>query len=211
MGRSHVQPIKQPDEVSCGPATLQTILRIFDIHAPMPLLFELCRTNSQGTNTRNMIRAIRMLGFWVQYRKNGRLTDMKKALAQRQNNTCAVCVPYLYGGSHSNPKEDSGHWATVASLGTQSKTITLFDSYEGKRKTYSWRNFRDRWWDYSMKKRPQTNTESPSKRKFSKLWKQGIMITVALRETSVPSTGQSTAKLFPPLRIASQTGHTRHT
>lgn len=210
MGRSHVQPVKQPDEVSCGPATLQTILRIFDIHAPMPLLYELCRTNSQGTNTRNMIRAIRMLGFWVQYRKNGRLTDMKKALAKRRDNTCAVCVPYLYGGPHSNPKEDSGHWATVASLGRESKTITLFDSYEGKRKTYSWRNFRSRWWDYSMKKRPTHTNKTQSRRKFSKQWKQGIMITVALRETSLPTSAGLKVKIFPPLRIAGRSAHTRH-
>ncbi len=210
MGRSHVQAVKQPDELSCGPATLQMILRIFDIHAPMSLLYELCRTNSAGTNTRNMIRAIRILGFWVQYRKNSRLTDMKKALAKRQNNTCAVCVPYLYGGPHDNPKEDSGHWATVASLGTQSKTITLFDSYEGKRKTYFWRSFRSRWWDYSMKKRPQS-IKTPSKRKFSKQWKQGIMITVALRETSLPSTAGSKVRIFPPLRIASHSARKQHT
>ncbi len=210
MGRSHVQAVKQPDELSCGPATLATILRIFDIHAPISLLYELCRTNSAGTNTRNMIRAIRILGFWVQYRKGSRLTDIKKALAKRRNNTCAVCVPYLYGGSHSNPKEDSGHWATVASLGAYNKTITLFDSYEGKRKTYSWRNFRSRWWDYSMKKRPVHTTKTQSKRKFSKQWKQGIMIVVALREISLPSTGQATVKTFPPLRIADRSAHTQH-
>jgi len=206
MGRSKVSTVKQPDEISCGPAALKTALRIFDKRVSISLLKNLCKTNSFGTSTPNMIHAIRTLGYCILYTENTSLNQLKRALYPKKQIITAIVVPYLYGGKHSNPKPESGHWATVASLGKKTKTITIFDSYEGKKKSYQWTDFKKRWLDYSLKRYslPSKNSKPRTIWKYKKIWKKGIMIVMARTVEDLPEIHSASTHVFPALFSSSR-------
>ncbi len=159
MGRSKAQPIQQPDDTACGPSALKIALSILGLKKALSTLIDLCKTNSNGTSTKNLIQAINSLGFSVLAVEYSTLAHLQSALKYTQNNRRAVMVSYLYDLNEKNqPHPDSGHWATVSSYLPSKNKIVLLDSASGKRKSYNWQDFRERWYDFDLKRKKITKT-----------------------------------------------------
>ncbi len=154
MGRSKIKPIKQPNDVTCGPAALQLVCRILNIRRTMHGLISLCKTSRNGTSNDSMIRAIRSLGLICSIKKRASLTHIKCALYQTQKHKRAILTNYLYDiNDEGRPEADSGHWAVISTYSPSKGKITVLDSYSGKRKSYSWKDFRKRWIDVEYKRK----------------------------------------------------------
>ena len=96
MGRSHITPIKQPDDTTCGPAALKLALTILGKRRSLSTLIELCKTTRNGTSTKNMITAVNKLGFPALVVEYATLHHLQSALKYTPNAPRAVLVSYLY-------------------------------------------------------------------------------------------------------------------
>lgn len=197
MGRTHVTPIKQPDNTSCGPSALKIALHILGVKKSVATLMDLCKTNRNGTTTKNLINAITGLGYPVLAVEYATLTHLQSALRYRSGKVRAVMVSYLYDLDKKNnkPHPDSGHWATVASYMANKSRIVLFDSATGKRKSYPWQNFRNRWMDYDLKRKKTLKTHVF---KLVKHWQPQLMLIIARNVSDFPKFEIETSKLFLP-------------
>lgn len=191
MGRTHINTIKQPDENTCGPVSIQHALAIFGQKKSVTSLTRLCRTTSYGTTTNNMIRALRKLKFHVLSVEKATLTHVLSALRTSPNVPRAIIVSYVYDSVAS----DDGHWATVCSYRASQSRIVLFDSYTGKRKSYAWVDFCARWKDYELRKRKITSRTF----RFIKKWRQRPMLVVASTSNNLPSFQMRSAKIHTPI------------
>jgi len=196
MGRSHAKPIQQPDDTTCGPSALKIALTIFGVKKALATLIELCKTNGNGTSTKNLIHGINSLGFSVLAVEYSTLSHLQSALKYTQNNHRAVMVSYLYDlDERERPHPDSGHWATVASYLPSKNRIVLLDSASGKRKSYNWQDFRERWYDFDLKRKKLTKTGK--KFKLIRHWQPQLMLVIARDAKHLPKFETSTSKLFP--------------
>ncbi len=196
MGRSKAQPIQQPDDTTCGPSALKIALSIFGLKKALLTLIDLCKTNSNGTSTKNLISAINSLGFSVLAVEYSTLAHLQSALKYTQNNRRAVMVSYLYDlDERKEPHPDSGHWATVASYLPSKNRIVLLDSASGKRKSYAWGDFRERWYDFDLKRKKITKTGK--KFKLVRHWQPQLMLVIARDVKHLPKFTSPTSKVFP--------------
>lgn len=147
MTRSHIVPIRQPDEHSCGPTSLKMALSILGKRASIVRLIELCQTNRNGTTTNKMVRAIGKLGLSALIMENTTLRHLLSSLHTTPKEKRAVLVSYLYTADDS----DSGHWAVVSAFKQSLGRIVLLDSYTGRKTSYNWLEFRRRWIDTNEK------------------------------------------------------------
>jgi ABC-type bacteriocin/lantibiotic exporter with double-glycine peptidase domain len=195
MGRSHVSPIIQHNDVACGPASLKHALAVFGKRKSLTYLNDLCKTSRNGTSTKRMIQAASKLGFSVMSLENATLRHVIGALRYPRNQPRAVLVSYLY----STPEEDedwkeSGHWATVSSYSASNGRIILFDSYSGKKKSYSWKIFKDIWKDYDYKR---THTGKKKRQyKLIRKWQYRPMLVITKSPKNLPAFRQSGAKIY---------------
>jgi ABC-type bacteriocin/lantibiotic exporter with double-glycine peptidase domain len=197
MGRSHVSPIQQPNDSSCGPSALKTALRVLGIKKTLTSLIKLCKTNKNGTSTKNIIRAANSLGLTVLAIEYATLTHLQSALHYHPNAVRAVMVSYLYDLDEENrPHPDSGHWATVSSYLASKNRIVLFDSASGKRKSYPWPEFRDRWYDYDLKRKKAKGRGHHFK--LVRHWQPQLMLVLALETDHLPNFSIDSSKLFLP-------------
>lgn len=197
MGRSHITPIHQPDDTTCGPSALKLALEIFGKHKSLNSLIELCKTNSSGTTTPNLIAAANKLGYSVLAVEYATLHHLQGALKYPPNRPRAALVTYLYDlDEKENPHPDSGHWAVVCSYSARSSRIVLLDSASGKKKSYKWEDFRERWMDYDLKRKKIK--KRGKKFKMIRHWQQQPLIILAKDESDLPKFKISTAKLFEP-------------
>jgi ABC-type bacteriocin/lantibiotic exporter with double-glycine peptidase domain len=197
MGRSHVAPIQQPTNYTCGPAALKTALRIFDIHKSLETLIELCKTTRNGTTTKNLIRAINSFGFSVLAVEYATLTHLQSALKYSPTNVRAVLVSYLYDLDKKNrPHPDSGHWTAVSSYLPSKNRIVLFDSASNTRKSYNWQEFRSRWKDYDWKRKKIGRRGH--KFRLIRHWQPQLMLVIAKDIENLPKFTITTSKLFLP-------------
>ncbi len=197
MGRSHVKPIQQPDDTTCGPTALKHALSIFGKRKSLSCLMELCGTNRNGTSTKSMIRAANKLGFAVLVVEYATLHHLQSALKYKQNKPRAVLVSYLYDlDDKDRPHPDSGHWATVSSYSASKSRIVILDSASAKKKSYAWNDFRDRWMDFDLKRR---KVSAHSKHfKLVRRWQQQLLFVMAKREEDLPKFKIPTSKVFTP-------------
>lgn len=196
MGRTHITPFQQPDDTTCGPSALKSALAILGKRRSLASLIELCKTNRNGTSTKNMIAAITKMGFPVLVVEYATLHHLQGALKYSPNVPRAVLVSYLYDlDEKEDPHPDSGHWAVVTSYSARNSRIVLLDSASGKKKSYPWKEFRDRWMDYDLKRRKL----SKRGRKFRlvRRWQEQLMMVIAKDEKNLPKFTIQTAKLFP--------------
>lgn len=195
MGRSHLSPIQQPDNLTCGPASLKLALEILGKRKSLSSLIELCKTNGHGTSTKNMVRAVNKLGLPTLVVQYATLHHLQSALKYHVNQPRAVLVSYLYDLDHKDePHPESGHWAVVSSFSARRSRIILLDSASGKKKSYDWQTFRNRWMDYDLKrKRVRKNSE---KFQLIRKWQQQLMMVIARDEANLPKFKISTARLF---------------
>lgn len=197
MGRSHVKPIQQPDDTTCGPVALKHALAIFGRRKSLDSLMELCGTNRNGTSTKNMIRAANKLGFSVLVVQYATLHHLQSALKYLPNQVRAVLVSYLYDlDEKDRPHPDSGHWAVVSSYRASRSRIVLLDSASAAKKSYDWSDFRARWMDFDLKRR---KISAHSRHfKLVRRWQQQLLLVMARHPEDLPRFHISTSKVFTP-------------
>ena len=197
MGRSHVTPIQQPDNTTCGPAALKHALSVFGKRKSLTSLMTHCATNRNGTSTKNMIRAANKLGFCVLVVEYATLRHLQSALKYNPNQLRAVLVSYLYDlDEKDRPHAESGHWAAVSSFRASKSRIVLFDSSSAKKKSYDWADFRSRWMDYDLKRR-----SIGKRRKHFQLirkWQQQMLFVMARDPAHLPKFTIDTSHVFTP-------------
>lgn len=197
MGRSHVTPIQQPTDFTCGPTALKTALHIFGIHKSLESLIKLCKTTRNGTTTPNLIKVINSLGFSVLAVEYATLTHLQNSLKYSPNNVRAVLVSYLYDLDEKNrPHPDSGHWAVVSSYAASKNRIILFDSASNTKKSYNWQEFRSRWKDFDLKRKKIS--KRGNKFRLVRHWQPQLMLVMAKNVESLPKFKISSSKLFLP-------------
>ena len=195
MGRSHITPIKQPDDTTCGPAALKLALAIFGKRRSLSSLITLCKTTRNGTSTKSMIAAVNKLGFPTLVVEYATLHHLQSALKYTPNAQRAVLVSYLYDlDEKEQPHPDSGHWAVVSSYSARNSRIVLLDSASGKKKSYPWKEFRDRWMDFDLKRKKIKKGRKEFK--LVRRWQEQLMMVIAKDEKNLPKFKIATAKLF---------------
>jgi len=197
MGRTHIKPIQQPDDITCGPTSLKHALEVVGKRVSMKRLISLCKTGRNGTSTKHMIEAANKLGLSVLVMEYATLHHLQSALKYRPKEQRAVIVSYLYDlDDKYRPQEESGHWAMVASYLASKYRVVLLDSATGKRKSYDWADFRSRWWDFDYKrKRVKKNSK---KFRLIRKWQPQLMMVVARDPESLPYFRTETARVFIP-------------
>lgn len=197
MGRSHVKAIQQPDDTTCGPAALKIALRVLGKRKSLASLIALCKTNRNGTSKRHMIEAVNKLGLSCLVMEYTTLHHLQSALKYRPNETRATLVSYLYDlDDKDEPHPESGHWATVASYLSAKSRIVLLDSSTGKRKSYDWSDFRNRWYDYDYKRRKIK--KGGKKFRLIHKWQSQLMMVIARDPESLPYFRTQTARVYIP-------------
>lgn len=198
MGRSHAKLIQQPDDTTCGPSALKIALTIFGVKRALSTLIDLCKTNGNGTTTKNLIHAINSLGFSVLAVEYTTLAHLQSALKHNPNFHRAVMVSYLYDlDDRDRPHPDSGHWATVCSYLASKNRIVLLDSATAKHKSYTWQDFRERWYDFDLKRKKITKTGK--KFKLVRHWQPQLMLVLARDVKHLPKFTTPTSKVFPAI------------
>jgi ABC-type bacteriocin/lantibiotic exporter with double-glycine peptidase domain len=197
MGRTHVSPIQQPDDTTCGPSALKLAFEILGKHKSLAALIKLCKTNKNGTSTKNIIAAANKLDYAVEVVQYATLHHLQSALRYPSNNVRAVLVSYLYDlDKKDRPSPDSGHWAVVSSYSASKSRIVLMDSSTGKKKSYAWADFRRRWMDYDLKRRKIT--KRGHKFRLVKSWQQQLLLVIAKNEESLPLFRSDSSEVFVP-------------
>lgn len=200
MGRSRIRPIQQPDDTTCGPSALKTALKVVGVRKSLSSLIELCNTNSNGTSTKNMVRAVKRLGLSCLVMENTTLRHLMSALKYSPNGPRATIVSYLYDlNDRDEPQPESGHWATVSAYLSSKSRIVLLDSSTGSRKSYDWEDFRERWWDYDLT-RKKLKKPNGKKYKLVKNWQTQLMMVIARDPEDLPDFSVTSAKVYTPGR-----------
>lgn len=187
MGRTKIKAVKQPDDVTCGPAALKTALTLLDNRISLPRAIRICGTTRHGTSTRKMLKAIRATGKVAAYIRNSSLRHIRTVLSVKKRSKAAIILPYLYSVRDKAPQTDSGHWAVVASYSPAQNRIVLFDSYIGGKSSYRWQSFRNkRWVDYELRKPTRgSRAKEPSARIVKRFDRP--LIVVANRNRDLPA------------------------
>ncbi len=197
MGRSHIKPIQQPDDTTCGPTALKHALAIFGQRKSLIFLMELCGTNRNGTSTKNMIKAANKLGFSVLVVEYATLSHLQSALKYSPNQIRAVLVSYLYDLDEKlHPHPDSGHWAVVSAYRPSQNRIVLLDSASAQKKSYAWSDFRSRWMDFDLKRRK--NSAHSKKFHLIKNWQNQLLFIMAEDPKNLPKFRIASSKIFSP-------------
>jgi ABC-type bacteriocin/lantibiotic exporter with double-glycine peptidase domain len=197
MGRSHIKPIQQPNDTTCGPAALKHALAIFGRRKSLDSLMTLAATNRNGTSTKNMIRAAGKLGFSVLVVQYATLHHLQSSLKYNPNQLRAVLVSYLYDLDEKNrPHPESGHWAVVSSYRAAKSRIVLLDSASAGKKSYIWSDFRARWMDFDLKRK---KISAHSKHfKLVRRWQQQLLFVMAKNPADLPKFRIASSHVFNP-------------
>jgi len=195
MGRSYVIPVQQPDDFTCGPTAVKHALEIFGKRKSVKMLSELCKTNYNGTSTKNIIGAFTKLGFPVLAVEKASLRHLQSALKHKPNQERAALVTYLYDlNENEKPHPDSGHWAVVAAYSSSNGRIVLMDSATAGKKSYGWQEFRKRWKDYDFLRKTRTDGSIQLRKK----WQHQLLIVVAKHPDHLPKFSIKTQKKYLP-------------
>jgi ABC-type bacteriocin/lantibiotic exporter with double-glycine peptidase domain len=194
MGRKNLKPVKQPNDVTCGPASNKMALEILGVRKSLKTLIDLCKTNSNGTSLKNMINALTSLGYPVLEMHNTNLSHLQRALKHSPNHMRAVLVTYLSERDDTGKlKPDSGHWSVVSSYLPSKSRIVLVNSYTAKKKSFNWQDFRSRWKDYDY-----TTRKSGKTTKRVRKWNHQLMLVVAKTARDLPKFTLETQTLHIP-------------
>lgn len=197
MGRSHVKPIQQPDDTTCGPVSLKHALSVLGMRVSVTRLIQLCKAGRNGTSTKHMIEAANKLGLSVLVVEYATLHHLQSALKYRSKELRATLVSYLYDlDEKSEPHPESGHWAMVSSFLASKSRIVLLDSSIGKHKSYAWSEFRERWYDYDLKRKKLK--KRGRKFRLVRRWQSQLMLVVARDPESLPYFRTETARVYIP-------------
>jgi len=176
---------------------MKLAFEILGKHKSLSSLITLCKTNNNGTSTKNMIAVANRLGYAVEVVQYATLRHLQSSLKYPPNNVRAVLVSYLYDlDNKDRPHPDSGHWAVVSSYAASKSRIVLMDSSTGKKKSYAWADFRRRWMDYDLKRRKIT--KRGHKFHLIKNWQQQLLLVIAKDVKGLPSFHSENSEIFEP-------------
>ncbi len=206
MGRTRAHTYEQPDDNTCGPASLKCVLDILGLpRKSLAFLTTLCKTGRNGTSVQNLIKAANKLGLAVLAVEFANLNHLQSALNSKPGQPRAVIVDYLYDlDDDYDPHEESGHYAAVASFSPRNSRIILFDSASGTKKSYNWHDFLNRWYDYDFKRR-RINKRG-RKYRLVKNWYTRLILILASEENFLPKFNTPNKKLFLPSKKKSSSG-----
>jgi ABC-type bacteriocin/lantibiotic exporter with double-glycine peptidase domain len=183
MGLSKAKTYSQPNDFTCVPSSLKTALEILGQRRSLNYLTRLCKTTRNGTSLKNLVKAANKLGLSVMAIEKASLRHVKSTLNHPSNQPRAIIVNYLY--KDHQPEEETGHCSTVAGFSHNHRRIILFDPYAGQKKSFTWTDFLDRWYDYEVIHR-------------RKIWQIRLMIIFARQPDHLPKFKITTAKVFLP-------------
>ena len=185
MGRTNIKVITQPNDVTCGPASLKHALEILGVKKSVSALQRLCKTTRNGTSTKKMICAIQKLGYAVVAVNKANPRHIMSALHSDPSKPRAAIVDYLYGADEEVSESESGHWAAISSFSPSKKRIVVMDSYTGKRKSYTWKIFRSMWKDFDRIRKP--NTKLSGQYKLVRKWQKRLLLIIAKQPSHLPA------------------------
>lgn len=194
MGRSKAKTHLQPDDYTCGPASLKTALEILGLKPSLASLINLCKTTKNGTLVKNMVRAANKMGVSVLVIQWASLRHLQSALKNTSTKPKSVIVDYLY--KDEEPHEETGHFAAVSSFSAREGRIRIFDSYSNTKKTYAWKDFLDRWYDYE-KTRTHTKLHHRTYR-LTRRWSNRLMMVLSRNPKYIPKFKITTQQLYTP-------------
>ena len=195
MSRSKAKSHAQPDDYTCGPASLKTALDILGRRVSLTSLIPLCKTTKNGTSVKNLISAINHLGYPVLAVEWATLHHLQSALKYQLDQPRGVIVNYQEIDD-GDPEDESGHYATVAGYSSRDSRIILFDSYSGKKKSYKWTDFIDIWYDYDFRRIRRHHRGQQFK--LTRRFYNRLLLIVTKDISHLPKYSISTAKLFEP-------------
>ncbi len=198
MGRTKTKNYSQPDDYTCGPTSLKIALEILGVRKSLNSLIDLCQTSRNGTSVRKMVKAINKLGFSVLVMEWATLRHLQSALRYSSLKPRAIIVDYLYDlKENQEPHEDSGHYSTVASYSARDSRIVLFDpANEGRKKSFKWSDFQNRWYDFDYKRRKIQKRGRSFK--LVKNWNNRLMFILAHDSKHLPKFKTPYAQVFTP-------------
>lgn len=197
MGRSKLSPISQPNDFTCGPASLKIASKILNRRISLKSASLLCRTDHCGTSTDDLIRAARSLGFYVLHLEGANLKHLQACLRSTNTKPKAAIVSYLYDDRiPDSPNENSSHFAVVASYLSRSGRIQLFDSYTGKKTSSSWLKFIKLWYETGLKRRKIA--KGSLRYRMIKVKTKRMLIVLARKQEFLPKFTSSVVKLYSP-------------
>lgn len=151
MPRSKTKPTPQPNEFTCGPASLKTALDIVGIKKSLSSLTKLCKTSHDGTTNHNLAQAAVKSGACALIIENATLKHLIHSLQWSHSHRRALIVNYIYRQTKNQTlHEDSGHLSVVSSYSQTNHKIYLLDPYSSQKKSYFWPNFLARWYDVDL-------------------------------------------------------------
>lgn len=195
MSRSKAKTHPQPDNFTCGPASLKTALDILGRRVPLEELVSLCNTTRNGTSVKNLIKAINKLGYPVLAVEWSTLRHLQSSLKALPDQPKAVIVNYQEVDA-GDEVDESGHYAVVASYSARNSRIILFDSALGGKKSYRWTDFIDLWYDFDYRR---IRKNYPHRKfRLARHYYNRLMLVISKEEKHLPRFRTSTAKIFSP-------------
>jgi predicted double-glycine peptidase len=129
-----LQHIAQPDDYTCGPASIAMVLQYMGQPVAYERITELCRAHPErGTENDHMVEAIEALGLVPTCITEGGIADLRNALNQDQ----PIIINYL------NPRSGRGHFAVV--IGLDDEHVILADPKNGHGFRLTQADLQSRW------------------------------------------------------------------
>ncbi len=199
MVRSKLTPIFQPNDFTCGPASVKIAAKILGRKISFKTASLLCRTDHTGTSTDNLIQALRNLGFYALYLEEANLKHVQAGLRSTSSRPKAVIVSYLYDHlAPGSPDENSGHFAVVSSYSSRNGRIHLFDSYTGKKTSTAWLKFIRTWYEIGLRRR--RIIKGSRKYRMIRAKTKGILILIAREKDQLPKFRTAKVHLYLPVK-----------
>ena len=168
----------------------------FGKHKSLDTLIDLCKTNSSGTTTPNLIAAANKLGYSVLAVEYATLHHLQGALKYPPNRPRAALVTYLY--DLDEKRTSPSGFRTLGSgifIFRAQKPHRAFGQHHRQKKSYQWEAFRERWMDFDLKRKKIK--KRGKKYKMIRRWQQQPLIILAKVPSDLPKFKISTAKYFP--------------
>ena len=138
--------VRQATDYTCGVAAVQAVLGYYDVDVRENELYSELRPDTKmGTNTRNMVKSLRLRGFDVSVSTGAQLSELKKALDLGK--PVIVAIQAWGKKSDYSAEWEDGHF--VVAIGYDSNNIYFMDpSTLGHYAYIPEPEFLTRWHDY---------------------------------------------------------------
>ena len=134
---------RQKKEYTCGPASLEMVMRFFGKNFTEENLAKLAHTKKDGTLHAGIIQAARKAGFYCYVHRNSSINHIQHFIDKGD----PVIVNYI------DPNSGEGHYGVI--IGYSSKNLVMNDSSNGQEFSIHKSKFEDLWHGGNNKKTNQ--------------------------------------------------------